>query len=496
MTETIHNHPPSSNPARNNAKNMQVIYLLLTATFVVFLNETIMNLALVPLMNDLHIDEATVQWLSTAFMLTMAVVIPTTGYLLQRLSTRQVFIIAMTLFSLGTALAIVAPGFGVLLIARIIQASGTAIMMPLLMTTILQLVPANSRGRTMGNISIVISVAPAIGPTIAGIIFSLGSWRWMFGVVLPIALAMLAIGVRWVRNVNEPTSAPLDIPSVVLSALGFSGLVYGLSQLGHTGSSTGPAVLIGSLLIGAVTLLIFVLRQLRLQRQDDALLDLRTFRSRSFTATVIMMVIAMMALFGTIILLPIYLQSVLHIENLWVGLMLLPGGLIMGLSAPIVGRLFDKYGPRPLIVPGTIVVTASLWLLSMVTASTSPYYVLAMHMLLSLGLGFTFTPLFTAGLASLKPKLYSHGSAMVGTVQQVAGAAGTVLFIAVLSSQKTSLLAGGSTLEVATAGGIRLAFMIGAILFTLNIVIGFFITKPPAEEPEPSEQEPVHASTP
>lgn len=474
MTETTR-HPPSSDVER---RNMQVIYLLLAATFVVFLNETIMSVALTPLMNDLHVDPNTVQWLSTAFMLTMAVVIPITGFLLQRLSTRQVFMTAMILFSLGTLLAIVAPGFNVLLIARIVQACGTAIMMPLLMTTILQLVPASSRGKTMGNISIVISVAPAIGPTIAGVILSLGSWRWMFGVVLPIALAMLAIGYRWIRNVNEPTKAPLDIASVILSAFGFSGLVYGLSQLGHTGADASPGMLVVSLAVGVVALAAFVFRQLRLQKRDDALLDLRTFRSSSFTATVIMMLVAMMALFGTIILLPIYLQKVLHVENLWVGLMLLPGGLIMGLSAPIVGRLFDKYGPRPLLVPGTILVTAVLWMLSTVNADTSPYFILVMHMLLSLGLGFTFTPLFTAGLASLEPKYYSHGSAIVGTVQQVAGAAGTALFIAVMSSQAANLSVSGSSEEVATAAGIRLAFMLGAILFTANIVIGFFIKKP------------------
>lgn len=484
MTETTQNHPPSPissvvlTGSDLTRRNNQVIYLLLAATFVVFLNETIMNVALVPLMNDLRVDETTVQWLSTAFMLTMAVIIPTTGFLLQRLTTRQVFILAMTLFSIGTALAIVSPNFGVLLIARIIQASGTAIMMPLLMTTIMQLVPAESRGRTMGNISIVISVAPAIGPTIAGVILSLGSWRWMFGVVLPIALVMLAVGIRWVRNVNEPGHAPLDITSVVLSAFGFSGLVYGLSQLAHAGTGSSAWLLVVSLLVGVAALATFIFRQIRLQRRDKALLDLRTFRNGSFTATVVMMMIAMMALFGTIILLPIYLQKVLHLDNLWVGLLLLPGGLLMGLSAPIVGRLYDKYGPRPLIVPGTIVVTSALWLLSAVSATTSPYYVLAMHMLLSLGLGLTFTPLFTAGLSSLEPKLYSHGSATVGTVQQVAGAAGTALFIAVMSSTTTALASGGASVEVATAAGIRAAFMIGAILFTANIIIGFFISKP------------------
>ncbi|MCW1249146.1 DHA2 family efflux MFS transporter permease subunit [Acaricomes phytoseiuli] len=453
-----------------------VLGLLLAATFVVFLNETIMSVALVPLKNDLQVSESTVQWLSTAFMLTMATVSPMTGYLLQRLTTRQVFILAMSLFSAGTLLALIAPGFGLLLVGRIVQATGTAIMMPLLMTTIMQLVPAESRGKTMGNVSIVISVAPAVGPTLAGIILSVGSWRGMFGLMLPIALIMLLIGIKYVRNVNEPKPAPLDLVSVALAAVGFSSLVYGLSQMAHPVGGGGTlALFIG---IGVITLIAFVWRQIVLQRKDKALLDLRTFRSRTFTAAVLLMVLAMMALFGTIILLPFYLQGSLGMESLWVGLLLLPGGLVMGLAAPWVGRQYDKHGPRPLLVPGTVVVSVALWLFSTINAETSPYLVMSMHILLSAGLALIFTPLFSAGMGSLEPKLYSYGSATLGTVQQVAGAAGTALFVAIMSSQSSAAALTGSSAEAATAEGVRSAFMVGAILFTLTIAIAWFIRKP------------------
>ena len=178
----------------HGARNKLVIVLLLVSAFVVILNETIMGVALPHLMADLDISASAAQWLTTAFMLTMAVVIPVTGYLLQRLNTRPVFILAMSLFSAGTLISALAPGFAMLVIGRIVQASGTAIMMPLLMTTVMTLVPPESRGRTMGNISIVISVAPAIGPTISGLILSVLEWRWLFLLVLPIALCALALG--------------------------------------------------------------------------------------------------------------------------------------------------------------------------------------------------------------------------------------------------------------------------------------------------------------
>ncbi|HET7414805.1 MAG TPA: MDR family MFS transporter [Arthrobacter sp.] len=462
-----------------SVRNKRVIQLLLGAAFVVILNETIMSVALRELMVDLNITARTAQWLTTAFMLTMAVVIPITGFLLQRFNTRPIFIAAMSLFSTGTLIAALAPGFSVLLFARIVQASGTAIMMPLLMTTLMTLVPANRRGKTMGNVSIVISVAPAIGPTISGIILSTLSWRWMFWLVLPIAVTMLVIGYRRVENVTEPRKIPIDVGSVVLSAFGFGGLLYGLSQIGaDSGPAESSAPMWISLAVGAVALVSFLLRQRLLQRSDRALLDLRTFRSPIFRVAVTLMVIMMSSLFGIIILLPIYMQQVLGLPPVQVGLMLLPGGLTMGLLAPTVGRLYDRFGPRVLVVPGTILVSTVLWLLSTVTENTTTVQLVAAHVTLSLGLAMLFTPLFSASLGSLPPHLYSHGSAIVGTVQQVSAAIGTALFVTMMSIGAASLRSDGVAERIAVAGGVRDAFMTGAIISSFAIVAAFFIRKP------------------
>ncbi|MDQ5861874.1 MAG: MFS transporter, partial [Actinomycetota bacterium] len=230
--------PKSSAPEKMSRESVTIIATLLVATFVVILNETIMNVALQRLMVDLGVDAPTVQWLSTGFMLTMAVVIPTTGFILQRLSTRAVFMLSMGLFAGGTALAAVAPGFEILLLARIIQAGGTAIMLPLLMTTILTLVPLAKRGAVMGNVSIAISVAPAMGPTVSGLILEHFTWRFMFVFVLPVALAALAIGAKYLTNVGETEKTKLDFLSVLLTVPAFGGLVYGLSQIG--GGQSGP----------------------------------------------------------------------------------------------------------------------------------------------------------------------------------------------------------------------------------------------------------------
>ncbi|TFD46609.1 DHA2 family efflux MFS transporter permease subunit [Cryobacterium sp. TMT1-2-1] len=481
-TETAEATAASAADQALNTRNRLVITLLLISTFVVILNETIMGVALPRLMTDLAITASAAQWLTSAFMLTMAVVIPVTGFLLQRFHTRPVFIAAMSLFSTGTLIAALAPGFEVLLAARVVQATGTAIMFPLLLTTVMTLVPPAHLGRMMGNISIVISVAPAIGPTISGAILSVLDWRWMFILVLPIALTALTVGGTLMKNVTTPRKTPIDVFSVILSAFGFGGLVYGLSNLGAASGGIGSVSGWLPLAVGAIALTLFILRQLRLQQSDRALLDLRTFGSRTFTFAIVMMAISMMALFGTIILLPIYTQTVLGLSSLQAGLLLLPGGLVMGLLAPIVGRLYDRSGPTRLLITGSTIVSAVFWSMTMLGANSSPWLVLAAHVTLSFGLALLFTPLFTAGLGAVRPELYSHGSAMVGTVQQLSGAVGTALFVTVMASVAATSLAGGATDVAASAAGIHAAFLCGAVISLFAIPAAFFIRRPAQDE--------------
>ncbi|MFC9770031.1 MULTISPECIES: DHA2 family efflux MFS transporter permease subunit [unclassified Pseudarthrobacter] len=450
-------------PEKMSRESVTIISTLLVATFVVILNETIMNVALQRLMVDLQVDAPTVQWLSTGFMLTMAVVIPTTGFILQSLSTRAVFMLAMGLFAGGTALAAVAPGFEILLLARIVQAGGTAIMLPLLMTTILTLVPLAKRGAVMGNVSIAISVAPAMGPTVSGLILEHFTWRFMFVFVLPVALAALAIGAKYLTNIGETEKTKLDLLSVFLTVPAFGGLVYGLSQIGggHGGQAGPSAGAIAALVIGVAALAVFVMRQVRLQKASAPLLDLGAFNFRMFTVSVLLMVVAMMALFGGVILLPLYLQEVRGLGSLETGLALLPGGLAMGLLGPVIGRLFDKVGPLPLTVTGSILMVVTLWQFSMLDAGTAVAWIVTLHVGLSFGLALLFTPAFTTGLNPLPPHLYSHGSAIMSTTQQVAGAAGTALLVSIFSVvSATSGLVAGMSAAFMTATVIALAAVV------------------------------------
>jgi MFS transporter, DHA2 family, lincomycin resistance protein len=469
--------PPAA-PVRPEADTSLVLRVLVLSTFVVILNETIMVNAIPRLMRDLQVEATSAQWLSTAFMLTMAVVIPVTGWLLQRVATRTAYGLAMGLFLSGTALAACAPTFEVLLAARVVQASGTAVMMPLLMTTMLTLVPQHERGKVMGNVTLVMSVAPALGPAVSGVLLQLGSWRLIFAVVLPVAALIGSLGLRTLVNVSEPQVSRIDGASVVLSAVGFGALVYGLSGLGEGSRGSAPVPPWLTTVVGLVTLAAFARRQVLLQDGAGPLLDLRTLLFRPFTTALALMCLAFMALMGAMILLPIYLQEVRGLSVLSTGLLLMPGGMAMGLLGPWVGRAYDRVGATRLVVPGSALMLVTLALFTQVDAQTSPWLVLADHVLLSVGLALVFTPVFTSGLSVLPPHLYAHGSAVLGSLQQVAAAAGTAVVVSVMAGRAAASVASGAAPAEALSTGMRWGFGVGAAIAVGVLVLATLVRTP------------------
>ncbi|OLT42645.1 MFS transporter [Saccharomonospora sp. CUA-673] len=482
MTNTAHADSGSDQPgqpdhggtdgsANADPKAMLLIGMLVASAFVMILNETILSVALRDLSTELNVTTTTAQWLTSGFLLTMAVVIPTTGFLLERFTPRQVFLASLTLFSTGTLVSALAPAFGVLLTGRVIQACGTAVMIPLLMTSVMRLVPEERRGSTMGTISIVIAVAPALGPTIGGAILSGLGWRWMFWLVLPLSVGALLIGAKWLDLHSETRRVPLDVFSVILSALGFGGLLYGLSSIGEGGGEhLVPPWL--PIVLGAVALAVFVRRQLRLQRADRALLDLRPFAIRDFVVSLTLTGLLFMCLLGVAsILLPLYLQEVIGVSTFQSGLAVLPGGLVLGLLGRPVGALYDRVGPRPLVIPGTVAMAAGLWLYTTLGPGSSMLTVVVYHVIMMTGLALMMTPLMTQALGSLTHHLHSHGSAILATLQQVAGAFGTAVFITVATL--------GSAVGAVRpdADGLRVAFMGAGVIGLIAVGTSLLLSK-------------------
>lgn len=458
-----------------------LIGVLVVSAFVMILNETILSVALRGFTVYLHVATTTVQWLTSGFLLTMAVVIPITGYLLERFTPRQVFLASLTFFSTGTLINALAANFGMLLVGRVVQACGTAVMLPLLMTSVMKLVPANRRGATMGTITIVIAVAPAIGPTIGGAVLSSLGWRWMFWIVLPLAVAALLIGVFFFRLNGQPRRVPLDWSSVLLSAVGFGGLLYGLSALGGESSggseSLSPWVPIG---VGVAALVLFCWRQIRLQRADRALLDLRPFTRGTFTIALVVSSLLFVCLLGVAaIMLPLYLQTVLHTSTFVSGLAVLPGGLVLGVLGRPVGALFDRFGARPLVIPGALAMALSLWVFALLGPGSPLIVVIAGHVLFMAGFGFMVTPLMTESLGVLPEHLYSHGSAILSTTQQLAGAFGTAVFVSVAT------LASVHPSASPDAHGMHIAFVVSGCVGVLAMLASLFVRPAPAVSAPP-----------
>jgi len=450
-----------------------IIAALALAAFTMILNETVLTVALPGIMADMNITAATGQWLTTGFLLTMSVVIPTTGFLLQRFNHRSLFMFAIISFLVGTVIAVIAPSFIFLLLARIIQALGTAIILPLLMTTTLTLVPAHKRGTIMGLNSIVIGVGPAIGPTVSGAVVHALGWHYIFALMLPIAVAVLILGVIFFKVPANARQMRVDGVSVVLSALAFGFLVYGISSIEHASTNPIPSIL--SFVVGLVALAIFIKRQLRLSGQGRELLNLSAFKSRGFTLAIIMIMIAFGTMLGSLMIVPLLLESGKGIDSLKIGIMLLPGGVAQAIVSPIFGRIYDKRGPRPVLIPGAIMLAAGQWLYTTVNAETELLVFMLIHIVFSIGLALLMTGLMSSAMASVDPRLFGHGSAIFNTGQQLGGAIGTTIFVTVMSVVANSKAEAGLDATNAQFAGAHYAFLIGAVLATIAVFIALGI---------------------
>ena len=460
-------------PALSNRQLTGIIGALALAAFLMILNETVLTVALPSIMADLGVSATAGQWLTTGFLLTMSVVIPTTGFLLQRFTTRSLFVFALLSFLAGTLVAVFAPSFAFLLIARIIQAVGTAIVLPLLMTTTLTLVPLRKRGAVMGLNSIVISVGPAVGPTVSGAIVNALSWHYIFLLMAPLAVIILVVGIIFIKVPSSTRRIPVDVLSVILSAVAFGFLVYGISSVEHAGENM--LLTVASFVIGLAGLVLFVRRQLRLARTGRELLNLAPFRNRTFTFSVVMIMIAMGTLLGTVVIIPIILQTGNGLSTLTIGMMLLPGGLVQAVVAPVFGRIFDRFGPRPVLIPGAAMLALGQWLFVTVDSDTELWMIMVSHIVFSIGLAMLMTGLLASAMSTVEPRLYGHGSAIFNTAQQLGGAIGTTIFVTVMSLLAAGQLTAGSDAAHSLFFGAHVAFIIGAVLATIGLVLAPFI---------------------
>lgn len=445
-----------------------IVGILLAASFVTLLNQTLIIIAIPPIMHDFQIDASQAQWLTTAFMLTNGILIPITAFLIERFSSKRLLIAALTVFSIGTLIGAVAPSFSFLLVARIVQGMGAGIMMPLMQTVMLTLFPPEKRGAAMGMVGLVTGFAPAIGPTLAGWLIVHFSWRSLFYTVLPVALIVLVLALFLMKNVTEQKPVKIDLTSVIFSTFGWGGLLYGFSIAGTAGWTSWQAL--GAIGIGVVALFIFITRQLKLKQP---MLEFRVFNSPMFLITTVLSVFVFAIMVGTQTLLPIYAQDVASFTALESGLMLLPGALIMGFMSPITGKIFDKFGGKWLAVSGFSLITIALLTFANLSLEASLPLVASIFAVMMIGTSMMMMPLMTAGINALPPNLIPHGTAMNNTIRMVGGSIGTATLISVMSY--ASLNGTFEEPKQAAMQGIQNAFMLASVLGIVGLVLAFRI---------------------
>lgn len=497
--EKMHEKPPYG-----------MIAILFFGAFIALLNNTLLNVALPTIMVEFDVKPSVVQWLTTGYMLVNGILIPASAFFIQKFTNRKLFLTAMTLFTLGTLLSMIAPAFGVLIAGRMIQASGSALMMPLLMNVMLTAFPVERRGAAMGIFGLVMITAPAIGPTLSGWIIEHYEWRVLFGIVLPFAILTIVISFFKLRNITPNRDMKLDIFSLILSSIGFGGLLYGFSTAGDKGWDA--PIVYGTIIIGTIALITFILRQLRM---EDPMLEFRIYKYPMFALSSAISIVLSMAMFSAMILTPLYVQTIRGISPFHSGLLMLPGALAMGIMSPITGKLFDKYGARILAIIGLTITVITTFYLSKLNMDSGYYYIMFIYTARMFGISMVMMPVMTNGLNQLPMAANPHGTAINNTLQQVSGAIGSAILLTIMDKriEKTGAelaadaAASGNAptspeglaamkAELASKAmldGINHAFFVSTIVAVVALLLTFFIkrvTPPKYEAPLPEEQEP------
>ncbi len=450
-------------------KALIINLIMIFGGFIAVLNTTLLTPALPSIMAEMHVTASTAQWLTTGALMVSGIMIPITAFLLDRFTTRRLFFCAMGLFTFGSLVVALSSNFTIVFLGRACQSAGGGIMMPMGQVLMLLTLPKQHRGTGMGMIGIVYGVAPCVGPVIAGLVIDAFNWHMLFFGLVTLALLILLVSWFTLDNFSEPKEVHLDMLSVILSTLGFGGLLYSFSAIGSSGFSV-PVIL--SLLVGVISLTAFIRRQLHL---DEPLLKMDILKNRTFTISVILTMLVNAAIIVGGILMPIYIQTIRGFTATTSSLIMLPSAMVSAFMSPISGRLFDKYGARKLAVPGLIVTVAATLMLTRLSEATPLFYVGFAYCFRMLGLSLVNMPINTWGLNALDNSLMSHGTAIGNTFRNVAGSLGTAVLVTIMSL--TIAFAADPASNIAQISGINNAYLGGTIMMVVALVLTVIFVK-------------------
>ena len=486
--------PLSSNESYVNGHLSRValasLAILTFITFVGNFTQLQLSAALPTIVSEFGISVTTGQWLTSIFQLVMGVMVPLTAFLTRRFTTRQIVIVSMTVFAVGSLLAWVGPTFLVVLAGRLLEAVGTGVMWPVLQITVFSIYPLSRRGFAMGTVGMAMSVAPAIGPTLGGWQTDANGWRSIFLTMTVIGVVSLLAAMFGLHNFgSHDPSARADFFSACLSVIGFGGLMFGFTN-SETYGFAAP-VTWGPMVVGLVGIVWFVMRNLRAGKRyreavakDESalpqppLLDLEVLKNRSFTVGTITASLAFFAFSSILVIMPLYIQTDRGYSATMSGLIMLPGAIGQCVSQFFGGRAMDRFGARPVALFGSIVLTLGTLGMSLVAMDTWIWWVSICQFIRQIGMGFLLMPITTWSLNCLNgPSEVSAGSSVTNTARQIAGAVGAPVLVILMETFAALHKQGGASAVAASIFGIQWALRISAMICLAMVLMVFFGVK-------------------
>lgn len=452
------------------------IIAIIVGMFMVSLDSSVLNVAIPGIVKYFGSNLSTIQWTITGYALALAAVIPLAGWMTDRFGTKRIFIIVISLFTLGSALCSMATSPSQLILFRVIQGIGGGMVMPIGIATIFRIAPKDKLGSFMGLLGMPILLAPTLGPVVSGYILEYSSWHWIFRINIPIGIIAIIVTYLFLPEFERKDVPSLDIFGMILAPIAFAMLVYGVNEGSKSWTSTNTIV---GLVVGGIALIIFIYVELS---QKEPLIELKVFGSLEFLSGIAVLSIFQITLFSVMILAPLYLQSVKGFTTLHTGFILLPQALSAGIMMPISGKLFDKIGAKPLAITGVSISAVVLFMLSKVSATTSVTYIVLCLVAMGLGSGLVMMPINSHMLQAAPKKLISRVTPLTGAFQQVIFSFAIAGMTGFLTSRITYHMANTKNPLTAAISSYDDTFLLCACIAIAGIVLSIIIKKPKNKE--------------
>lgn len=434
---------------------VMLLVVLYASAFLAGFNENLVNMALMSIMGEYGVDSVAAQWLVTGYMIVATIVVMCMAFMYRRFKLRPLYFAAAAFTLVGSLMGLFASSFELLMAARLVQAAGSGIFIPLMMNTVLVVAPKRKLGTFLAIGGCVITFGPALAPTVCGALVTSFGWHSVFAVPLAAMAVLALVALFAVKNMGF-SPAHLDIPSTVLSAVFLCTLSLGLVEL-----TIDVALAVGSLAVAVVTAVLFVLRQLRC---EHPLIDLTPMKSRAFWPSVVLTTIAMMGSFSMSVLLPLYLEGGTGLTAFAAGLLMLVPVLANAGTTLLGGRIMDARGEWPLLPAGFAAIAAGFVVMAALAPMLSLPAAFVAALLIMGGTGFIFSPSQTAGLRTLPQEMNPFGVAISTTFVQIAACIGPSLYTGIMSTAQMGALASGVDEALATAQGFSVAMVVAACI--------------------------------